>query len=167
MTTAAQIETARRPEFMYITYIATSREKLWQALTDGDFTRQYWGDRAVSSDWQVGSAVKFRRTRANNEPDVVRGKVLEIDPPRRLVMSWGYQLAPDAPETPASKVTYTLTQAGPENVKLTVTHEVWEDGSTVDQGLIEGWSAILSSLKTWLETGDSLDVTKRWAQEGR
>ncbi|HEY9838887.1 MAG TPA: SRPBCC family protein [Candidatus Obscuribacterales bacterium] len=162
-----QSEAKSRPEFIYVTYIATTREKLWQALTDGEFTQKYWGDRAVASDWQVGSPVLFRRTAHQNEPDVVRARVLEIDPPKYLAMSWAYELTPGVPETPASKVTYTLQNAGPENVKLTVVHEVWEPGSTVDQGLMDGWSAILSSLKTWLETGDSLEITKRWVREGR
>jgi len=59
-------------------------------------------------------------------------------------------------------VTYTLEQASPDNVKLTVIHEVWEDGSEVADGLKNGWPAILSSLKSYLETGTPLEYTKRW-----
>lgn len=169
-TQAKQTDTdqaAKRPEFVYITYIATTPEKLWQALTDGEFTQKYWGDRIVKSDWQLGSGVKFLRGTHNNEPDVVRARVLEIDEPRKLVLGWAYELEDGTPETPASKVTFQISVAAPGNVKLKVVHEVWEEGSLVDQGLIEGWSAILSSLKTYLETGDSLEVTKQWARQGR
>ena len=156
-----------KPEFLYMTYIASTPDKVWQALTDGKFTQQYWGGRAIDSDWQVGSPVVFRRTNANNAKDVVRGRVLEIEPPKKLVLSWAYELELGKPITPASKVTFLVEDVGSDNVKLTVTHEVWEEGSLVDDGLIQGWSAILSSLKSFLETGDGLGITKQWYKEGK
>jgi len=150
-----------RPSFVYVTYINTSAEKLWTALTDGKFTREYWGGRAIASDWKVGSEVRL--TKQNGSDDGARINVLEIDPPAKLVLSWrsGFQ-----PTGPATRVTFTIQPAGPKNVKLTVVHEEYEPGSMVHDMLREGWSAILSSLKTFLETGEALDVTRRWAETG-
>ena len=156
-----------KPDFVYMIYINSTPEKVWDALTDGKLSRNYWGGRGVESDWGVGAPVLIRRTNTSNTSDAVRGKVLEIDKPRKLVMAWAHQLEDNAPITPASRVTFLIQDAGSDNVKLTVTHEAWEKGSQVDQGVIEGWSAILSSLKTWLETGEPLGVTKKWAEDGR
>ena len=147
-----------RPDFIYAVYIAAPIERIWAALTDGAISREYWGGRRVESDWQVGSPVRFRI--GDGDYDVVRATVLAIDPPRHLAMGWTYD---QEPAPPASRVLYTLEQASPENVKLTVIHEVWEAGSDVDERLKNGWPAILSSLKSYLETGKALDYTKRWA----
>jgi uncharacterized protein YndB with AHSA1/START domain len=146
-----------RPDFVYAVYIAAPIERVWAALTDGAISREYWGGRQVESDWRVGSPVLFRIDADTH--DIVRAKVLAIDPPRHLAMGWTYD---QEPMPPASRVTYTLEQASPENVKLTVIHEVWEAGSEVDERLKNGWPAILSSLKSYLETGKPLDYTKRW-----
>lgn len=154
-----------KPSFVYVTYIASTADRVWTALTDGKFTREYWGGRVVESDWQVGSPVRFRKGDA--EHDVVRGTVLECERPSRLVMSWAYQPTLDEPFTPASRVTFTIKQVTPVNVRLSIVHEEYEPGSDVDDRLREGWSAILSSLKSYLETGEALDATKRWAAEGR
>jgi len=147
-----------RPDFIYAVYIAAPIEKIWAALTEGSISKEYWGGRAVESDWRVGSPVRFRIDAETY--DVVRAQVLEIDPPRHLAMGWTYDLTP---LQPSSRVTYALEQVSPENVKLTVTHEVWETGSEVDDRLKNGWPAILSSLKSYLETGVALDYTRRWA----
>ena len=146
-----------RPDFIYAVYIAAPIERIWAALTTGRISREYWGGRQVESDWQVGSPVLFRINDTTH--DVVRAKVLSIDPPHHLAMGWTYDLEP---LQPSSRVTYTLEQASPDNVKLTVIHEVWEEGSEVADGLKNGWPAILSSLKSYLETGKPLEYTKRW-----
>lgn len=151
-----------RPNFVYVIYIKTTRERLWAALTQGEQSREYWGGRQVESDWQPGSPVTFRRE--DGALDVVRARVIEVEPQRQLKLLWTYALEPTPP---ASRVTYSLDRAGPEEIKLTVVHEEFEPGSEVDEGLRNGWPAILSSLKSWLETGVALDMTKRWAREGR
>jgi uncharacterized protein YndB with AHSA1/START domain len=153
-----------RPSFVYVTYIASTPEKVWTALTDGKFTREYWGGRIVECDWKPGSTMSMRK--ADGSDDGAKGQVLEVDPPKRLVMSWTFAM-PGQPRSPATKVTYQITPAGPENVRLTLTHEEYEPGSFVPDMVREGWSAILSSLKSFLETGRALDVTKRWAAEGK
>ncbi|MGO8868619.1 MAG: SRPBCC family protein [Alphaproteobacteria bacterium] len=150
--------------FVYVSYIATTPERLRQALTDGHLSRQYWGGRAVESDWRPGSPVLFRKI--DGEPDMVRAKVLEVRPPGHLVLRWSYRSVPGAAAPPASRVSYTIEPAGAREVKLTVAHEAFEAGSEVDERLRNGWPAILSSLKSFLETGEALEVTKRWAREG-
>lgn len=150
-------------DFVYVTYIATTPEKLWQALTDPAFTQQYWGGRRVLSDWQEGSTVEFRKQ--DGSLDYSRGKVLTSRPPFELTMAW-ITRTPGG-DAPATKLTYSIQQAGPENVKFTLTHEPLDEGSQVIDAVRQGWPAILSSLKTLLETGQTLDIAKRWAAEGK
>ena len=155
---------APRPSFVYVIYINATPERLWASLTDGIYTREYWGGRELESDWQVGSPVTFRKP--DGRPDSARAIVVAIDMPWRLVMSWSSGLDGATPAPPPSRVTFSIERAGPENVKLTVLHEDFQPGE-MEAGLRQGWPAILSSLKTFLETGQGLDVTKRWAEAGR
>src|SRR5215831_10301682 len=96
-----------KPAFVYTTYIETSAEKLWQALTDGDFTERYWFGHRVTSDWQVGSTYRF----ANQGLPMVEGKVLVSDPPRRLAYSWDV-VKPGAAHERTSRVTFDLMPRG-------------------------------------------------------
>jgi uncharacterized protein YndB with AHSA1/START domain/DNA-binding transcriptional ArsR family regulator len=161
--------TMSRPEFVYATYIRTTPERLWQGLTDPAFTRQYWGGVAFESDWTTGSTftVEFHdQTKVADQAQVI----LEADPPRRLSYTWhtfspewaaaydvsDEDLARFAAE-PRSKVTFDIEPIG-EMVKLTVTHDGFEDGSQVLEGITNGWPRILASLKTLLETGQVLPV---------
>ncbi|HMF10323.1 MAG TPA: SRPBCC family protein, partial [Thermoanaerobaculia bacterium] len=108
-----------KPEFVYITYIATSPEKLWNALLDPKLTAQYWQHENVS-DWKAGSKWEHR---AFDEARSLRlvGRVIESQPPRRLVLTWAYP-GDTAPEEKHSRVTFDLEPAG-DTVRLTVTHE--------------------------------------------
>jgi uncharacterized protein YndB with AHSA1/START domain len=151
-----------KPDFVYVTYINTTAERLWEALTDKRFTQEYWAGRAIESDWKVGSIVDFKKR--NGDPDMAQLQVLEVDQPQKLVLRWSVRVPAGATAPPATKVTFAIEAAGPKNVKLTVTHEEHEPGSSVDGRFASGWPAILSSLKTLLETGEALDVTKRWEQ---
>jgi uncharacterized protein YndB with AHSA1/START domain/DNA-binding transcriptional ArsR family regulator len=154
-----------RPEFVYTTYIRTTPERLWQALTDPAFTRRYW-DTAFTTDWSPGSAMTWDNHGVLiSDPEQV---VLESEPYRRLSYTWhtctpeladrfGWDaefLARLAGER-RSKVTFNIEPAG-ENVKLTVTHDGFEAGSTIAEMVSGGWPAVISSLKTLLETGDPL-----------
>src|SRR5438105_15249536 len=105
------------PEYVYVTYIETTAEKLWHALTDGDFTERYWFGQRIASDWKVGSPCKFVR---QGKPSV-EGKVLMADPPKRLAYSWDLCTA-DAGREQTSRVTFDLEPRG-TTVKLTVTHD--------------------------------------------
>lgn len=137
-----------KPQFAYVTYILTTADKVWTALTDPETTARYWG-RSNVSDWKVGSAWSHRL--AGEEPQVV-GEVLEVDPPRRLVTSWSPASKAGDPSR-RSRVIYEIEQLG-EKVRLTVTHtELTEEGL---RDISRGWPAVLSNLKTLLETGRTI-----------
>src|SRR4051812_33136456 len=96
-----------KPEFVYTTYIETTAEKLWHALTDGDFHERYWFGHRVTCDWKVGSTYQFMKQGAPS----VEGKVLISAPPRRLAYSWD-PFAPDAKRDRPSRVTFDLEPRG-------------------------------------------------------
>jgi uncharacterized protein YndB with AHSA1/START domain len=139
------------PEFVYTVYIAAPVERVWNALVDSDVTRQYWGHEN-RSDWKPGSRWEHVRIGPDNVVDIA-GKVIEIDPPHRLVTSWH---APDGEGDSArtSQVTYEITPMGEES-KLVVTHsDLNEPGMRA--GVSQGWPLVLSSLKSFLESGRGL-----------
>jgi uncharacterized protein YndB with AHSA1/START domain len=148
-----------KPAFVYTTYIETSAEKLWQALTDGDFTERYWFGHRVASDWTVGSAYHF----ANQGQPMVEGKVLVSDPPRRLAYSWDVVKHGAARER-TSRVTFDLMPRGTV-IKLTVTHDEIDEGGTTLRDVSAGWPLVLASLKSILETGHALDLDPAAAKE--
>jgi len=130
-----------RPTFVYVTYIESTPELVWEALTDADITARYWGHSNVS-DWQPGSAWQHVRTDGSGIADVV-GTVVESDPPRRLVTTW------DGDD--GSRVSFDI-EPYHQIVRLTVTHEnLASDEDLADASA--GWSAVLANLKTLLETG--------------
>ena len=143
-----------RPTAVYVTYIESTAEKVWEALTDPDLTAQYWGHSNVS-DWQVGSGWEHQRTDGSGTADVV-GTVLESSPPTRLVTTW---LAPDDPEPAGGpeRVTFTIesfADSTGDMVRLTVTTENLPLEQQDEDAA--GWAAVLSNLKTLLETGHVL-----------
>lgn len=139
-----------KPEFVYTTYIETSAEKLWHALTDGDFTERYWFGHRVTSDWKVGSPFRFAK---QGKPGV-EGKVLESDPPRRLTYSWD-GCSPEARSERTSRVTFDLEPRG-NVIKLTVTHDNLDEGGKTFRDISGGWPMVIASLKSILETGRPL-----------
>jgi uncharacterized protein YndB with AHSA1/START domain len=139
----------QKPQFVYVTYIATTAEKLWSALTTTDLITKYWGGRHNTSDWQAGSAIESRSPEGELE---WHGRVLESQPPRRLV----YTFDVVGNDEPASRVTFQIKPQG-DSVRLEVTHGGFPPGSTVLPNITEGWPAILSGLKTLLETGRPMD----------
>jgi uncharacterized protein YndB with AHSA1/START domain len=142
-----------KPTFNYISYIETTAEALWDALTSSEFTTRYWWDTSVISDWKVGSPVAL----------VIRGlttdvgEVLEADRPKRLAYTFHHILNERAMRERPSRVTFVL-EPRDNIVKLTVTHEGFADDSVVFDGISKGWPAILSSLKSLLETGKPLAI---------
>ena len=136
--------------FVYVTYIRSTPEAVWTALTDADITAQYWGHSNVS-DWLVGSRWEHRRTDGSGVADCL-GTVLESTRPVRLVTTWEDPTA--AAGSPASRVTFSI-EANGELVRLTVTHEELPDEH--GRGLAaKGWAAVVSNLKSLLETGQVL-----------
>jgi uncharacterized protein YndB with AHSA1/START domain/DNA-binding transcriptional ArsR family regulator len=139
-----------KPTFMYVIYIESTPDSVWHALTDADLTARYWGHANVS-DWQVGSAWEHRRTDGSGIADVV-GEVVESEPPRRLVTTWA-DPAEDEPRS-ESRVTFDV-EPYDDIVRLTVTHEGLADEAERDAAA-SGWAAVLSNLKSLLETGHTL-----------
>jgi uncharacterized protein YndB with AHSA1/START domain/DNA-binding transcriptional ArsR family regulator len=137
------------PDYNYVTYIRATPQQVWHALTDADLTARFWGHANVS-DWQPGSSWEHRRVDGSGAVDVV-GKVLETDPPTRLVIT--FEDSPDS-EREASVVTF-LVEPHEDIVRLTVTHEKLPNAEMLT-GISSGWPAVLANLKSLLETGDVL-----------
>lgn len=148
-----------KPEFVYTTYIEATPEKVWEALTDPDTTAAYWGHSNVS-DWRPGSPWEHRRTDGSGVADVV-GTIVEAVPPRRLVFTWAGpgEERPDGPST----VTFELKPVG-GTVQLTVTHENLRDDKERREAA-GGWAAVLSNLKTYVESGKTLSLDM-WTRPG-
>ena len=144
--------------FVYVTYIRTTPEKLWQALTDPEFTRKYWVESWQECEWKPGASWKLKVPGG----DVADGKVLEIDPPRRLVLSCrASEVFPEAHLEGYARITYELEQQK-ESVKLTFVQEIDKPDSKLIGMASNGWPLILSSLKSLLETGEPLAETRRF-----
>lgn len=150
----------KKPDYVYVTYIQTTPDKVWQALVDTDVTRQYWADpdagcaRVNVSDWQPGS--RWEHTRADGSAIVdVAGTVVESAPPKRLVITWARPSEID--ETAKhSRVAFDIEPYGNGLVRLTVTHDDLERDPAMFAGVSGGWPKVLSNLKTLLETGHAL-----------
>lgn len=151
------------PEFVYVTYIATTPEKLWAALTRGEFTKKYWYGRRIESDWTVGSPVSFFDGDSDTLTD--SGVVLECDPPRRLVYSFRVEFDAEARKQGHSRVSFTL-EPHDGMVKLTLVHDQLPDEQAA-RDFREGWAPILSSLKTMLESGNPLPQLRSFEEKGR
>jgi len=134
-----------KPNFVYVTYIASTSDKVFKALTDTEATARFWFGNAVTSDWKVGSSVTFHR----NGQLIVSGKVLEYDPPRRLSYTFHSQHDGLYTEQP-SRVVLEIEQQK-DQVKLTMTHDDFPPDSKVFPRISEGWPLVLSSLKSYLE----------------
>jgi uncharacterized protein YndB with AHSA1/START domain len=141
-----------KPQFVYVTYISASPEKVWNALMDAEMTKKYW-QKINLSDWKPGSRWEHRRTDGKGEVELV-GKVLESSRPHRLVLSWAFT-ADEAHEEKHTRVTIDIKQMAGV-VRLTVTHDHLEPGSRMLEGITMGWPKVLSSLKTFLEVGKPL-----------
>jgi uncharacterized protein YndB with AHSA1/START domain len=139
------------PGYVYVTYIRATPEQVWQALTDADLTAQYWGHANVS-DWQPGSTWEHRRTDGSGAVDVV-GRVLEAEPPTRMVLTFEDSLT-EVGRRDASVVTF-LVERHQDIVRLTVTHENLPNVE-MRNGISQGWPAVLANLKSLLETGQTL-----------
>jgi DNA-binding transcriptional ArsR family regulator/uncharacterized protein YndB with AHSA1/START domain len=157
--------TMDKPTFVYTTYIKTTPERLWQALTEAEFTRRYWGA-TFQTDWKAGATMTWDHFGVTvADPEQV---VLESEPYRRLSYSW-HSFTPELVESlnltdearervvaeQRSKVTFDIEPLG-DQVKLTVVHDGFEPGSTVASMVSQGWPRVLSNLKTLLETGETL-----------
>ena len=140
------------PDFVHAIYIAAKIDTVWNGLSDGKLTRAYWKHDNLS-DWKIGSRWEHVSTTPERPVDIC-GEVLEIDPPRRLMISWAFPHEADDPAK-VSRVTFELTPLGPDT-KLVVVHSGLEPHSDMQRGVTDGWPAVVSNLKTLLETGKVL-----------
>jgi DNA-binding transcriptional ArsR family regulator/uncharacterized protein YndB with AHSA1/START domain len=163
---ALEAKPVSRPEFVYVNYIKTSPERLWQALTEPAFTARYWG-MVFHSDWQPGSRYVLHQFGLEIADD--EQVVLEAQPYRRLSYAW-HAITPEwaqalefSEETrerlaaePRSKVTFEIEPLDDEQVKLTVVHDGLDPDGVMASLIGKGWPRVLSNLKTLLETGEPL-----------
>jgi uncharacterized protein YndB with AHSA1/START domain len=147
--------------FVYVTYIRTTAEKLWDALTRPEFTKDYWAGTTQESDWKKGASWKAL-TPDGRVWDT--GEILEVDRPHRLVLTWRNEHFPEMRAEGFTRLTYRLEPDG-EVVKLTLTHEIDVAQSKMIGAVSSGWPAILASLKSLLETGSSLEATRNWPKD--
>ena len=141
-----------------MTYLRTTPEKLWQALTDSEFTRRFWCNTAWESDWKTGSPW---RALIPDGRVADSGQVVEVVLHKRLVLTWRNEFRPELTEEGYSRLTYEMEVVG-ESVKLTVLHEIERPESKLIQAVSSGWPHLLASLKSMLETGEPLAETRTW-----
>lgn len=138
--------------FVYVTYIATTPQQVWKALLEGELTRRYWKHENVS-EWKPGS--KWELVADDGKRTVKHvGKVLECVPDKRLALTWA-EPSDAADEAKHSRVAIDIETVG-EMVRLTVTHD--DLGPDMQRKITRGWPLVLSSLKSFLETGRPLDI---------
>jgi uncharacterized protein YndB with AHSA1/START domain len=137
--------------FVYVTYIRTTQEKLWSALTDAQFMKQYWFGMHCESEWRAGSAWKL----ISPEGQVYdAGEIVEAEPPRRLVIRWQHQNKPELKAEGDSLCTMELEPSG-SAVKLSITHTIERERSKLLEAVSGGWPKVISNLKSLLETGSA------------
>jgi uncharacterized protein YndB with AHSA1/START domain len=138
-----------RSKFVYVSYIRTTPERLWSALTDAEFIRKYWFGMTIDSRWTVGSPWKIVSSEGELFDD---GEILESEPPRRLVIRWQHQRMPELKAEGASLCTMEI-EPSDSAVKLTITHTIERDASKFIEAVSGGWPKIVSNLKSLLEIG--------------
>src|SRR5512140_1922509 len=138
-----------RSTFVYVTYIRTTPEKLWSALTDEEFMKQYWFGNHCESRWTVGSSWKI----VSGDGQIMdTGEIVEAEPPRRLVIRWQNRMKPELEAEGVSLCTMELEAIG-STVKLSITHTIEREPSKFIAAVSGGWPKIISNLKSLLETG--------------
>jgi uncharacterized protein YndB with AHSA1/START domain len=147
--------------FVYVTYIYTTPQKVWDAITKPDFAKRYWFNYNVS-DWKTGSGWQHQHGDDSGKRLIV-GTVLESDPPRRLVISW---TRPDRSKEP-SRVTFDIEEYSDSLICLTVTHDQLEHDPGMAGSIAGGWPKVLSNLKSFLETGDAQNIWLTKNKEGQ
>jgi uncharacterized protein YndB with AHSA1/START domain len=138
-----------RSTFVYVSYIRTTPEKLWSALTDVEFMKQYWFGMRCECAWTAGSPWKL----VSGEGEIFdAGEIVESDPPRRLVIRWQHQKSPELKAEGNSLCTMDIEPSGTA-VKLTITHSIEREPSKLIEAVSGGWPKIVSNLKSLLENG--------------
>jgi uncharacterized protein YndB with AHSA1/START domain len=135
--------------FVYVSYIRTTPEKLWSALTDGEFMKQYWFGTHCESKWTAGSSWKMVQPDGSTSD---AGEIVEAEAPRRLVIRWQNLAKPEFKAEGESLCTMEIESSGAA-VKFTITHTIEREFSKLIVAVSGGWPKIISNLKSLLETG--------------
>lgn len=147
------------PEYTYVTLIDASRQKVWQALTSGEFTKQYWHSAEVRSDWIAGSPVEFWVSSEQGDLIGCEGEVLECVEPERLSYSWHFPLNPECAPEPHSRVLFLLEDTD-SATKLTVKHDKFTGQESATYHMVStGWPYVIAGLKSLCETGRTRDFS--------
>jgi uncharacterized protein YndB with AHSA1/START domain len=143
------------PKTVYVSYIASTAEKIWQALTSPEFTEKYFFGRTIELEPRVGGTFILRMPDRRVD---VQGRVIRYEPPHKLAVTWRVEWNEDMRKLPECLVTFEIAPAG-EAMRLTVTESyTWDVPEAILAGGRMGWPAILSSLKSLLETGKALNI---------
>jgi uncharacterized protein YndB with AHSA1/START domain len=138
-----------RSTFVYVSYIRTTPQELWSALTDVEFMKQYWFGMHCESQWTAGSAWKM----VSGDGGITdSGEIVEAEPPRRMVIRWRHEKMPELKAEGDSLCTIELEPSGAA-VKLSITHTIEREPSKFIAAVSNGWPGIISNLKSLLETG--------------
>ncbi len=139
----------KKSKYVYVTYIKTTQEKLWSALTDGEFIKQYWFGMRCECQWTAGSSWSL----VSDDGQVFdKGEIVEVDPRRRLVIRWRNMRKPELNAEGDSLCTMEIEPSGTA-VKLTITHTIERESSKLIDAVSGGWPKVISNLKSLLETG--------------
>ncbi len=141
-----------RSTFEYVTYIRTTPEKLWSALTDGESIKQYWFGVHCESPWKAGSSWKLL---SGDGQIMDAGEIVEAEPPRRLVIRWQHENKPELKAEGPSRCTIELEPLG-RSVRLSITHTIERERSKLIEAVSGGWPKVISNLKSLLETGTAV-----------
>jgi uncharacterized protein YndB with AHSA1/START domain len=141
-----------RSTFVYVTYICTTPEKLWSALTDPEYMKQYWFGMHCESQWTAGSSWKL----VSGDGQILdAGEIVEAEPPKRLVIRWQHQNKSELKAEGDSQCTMELEPSG-KVVKLSITHTIERESSKLITAVSGGWPKIISNLKSLMETGSAV-----------
>ena len=139
----------KKSQFVYVTYIRTTPEKLWSALTDNQFIKQYWFGMCCESQWTAGSSWSL----VSDDGQIFdTGEIVEAERPRRLVIRWRNMRKPELTAEGDSLCRMEIEQSGTA-VKLTITHTIEREPSKLVEAVSGGWPKVVSNLKSLLETG--------------
>lgn len=147
-------------QFLYVTYIRAPQQKVWDALTQPEFQKQYWFGGHQESDWKAGSSWKMYMPEHGLTDS---GEIVESDPPNRVVIKWRNEFRPHLKEEGWSRCTMELSTEA-DLTKLSIAHTIEKDKAQIIEAVSGGWPRILSSLKSYLETGSALADTRAQAE---
>jgi len=150
---ALEGDNMNKNDFAYETYINASKDRVWDALTNAEFTSQYFFATKVESSWEAGAPVSYRY--ATGDGVAVEGEVIEVNPPDKLIISWHVLYDDDARKEDPSRVTFSLDEIGGQT-KLRIVHDQFPEDTVVLPEISNGWPWVLASMKSLLETGEAL-----------